>query len=366
VRICQRAWIRSTSLGSVLLSIGACAPSNGGARAAPDGATLGSDATRSPTDANDVADDGVTLPPMGDADLVEADATSVPPPIDDADTSATDAGPGGPWIAFVSNRTGDYDIYLVHDDGTDLHAIVEEPGSDLYPTWSPDGARIAFASNGASDAGTYQLFAVDVASGAVASIATGLSDVVSPAWSPDGARLAVGGPGGLYTVPATGGTAAVLTSGGFRDNSPAWAPDGTVIYFSSNRADGGTFDVWSVQPDGGGLAQVTTGTGVLGGPAVSPDGSTIALAQAASASGVGTSTQVAFFATRTNGIVLFSAQGDSQPAFSPDGAKLVVTSTRYAADNPELTILGIPGATSPFRLTNSPGVDGQGVYQPGR
>jgi Tol biopolymer transport system component len=332
----------------------AVACSGGVSANGPDGGSAG------PGGVDATTADGGVIPVPGDDASSAFDAISVQPPIDDADTPTSDAGPGGPWIAFVSNRAGTFDIYLVHPDGTDLHAVVTGPGTDLYPAWSPDGAKLAFASNRDSDGGLDRIFVLDVATGAISPIATGLTEAFSPAWSPDGAALVVGGPGGLYTVPATGGAASPLTSGGFRDNSPVWAPDGSVVYFASNRGDAGTFDVWSVKANGTAITRVTSGTGILGGPAVSRDGATIAFAQSAA---VGT--QVTFFAVATKAVSIFTSASDAEPSFSPGDHSLAVTSTRFAADNPEIVVLGIPGATAPFRLTHDPGVDGQATFQPG-
>ncbi len=357
--------MRVTSLGlalipSIALLLGGCSSGAAGATSSDDGGG-GLDATK-PSGSGD----GSVQPGDDDVDGAAADggAISIQPPIDDADAPTTEAGPGGPWIAFASTRGGDFDIYLVHDDGTALHALVQSPGTDLSPAWSPDGAKVAFESN-RGDGGAYQVYVVDVASGVTAALATGLAGSVSPAWSPDGNTIAIGGPNGLYTVPAAGGTATPITTGSFRDNTPAWSPDGMHVYFSSNRESGGAFDVWSVQPDGGGLAQVTTGAGILGGPAISSDGATIAFSQTGTASGAGSATQIAFFTVSTKATTVFSAQSDYEPAFSPDGTKLAMTSTRYDVANPEIVVVGVPGATSPFRLTTSAGVDGQPAFQPG-
>jgi TolB protein len=54
--------------------------------------------------------------------------------------------PRGDWIAFTSKRDGDYEIYRIKPDGTQLQRLTRLPGPDAHPSFSPDGEWIAFAS----------------------------------------------------------------------------------------------------------------------------------------------------------------------------------------------------------------------------
>ena len=54
--------------------------------------------------------------------------------------------PVGDRIAFTSDRDGDYEIYTVRPDGTDLKRLTYSPGNDAHLAWSRDGKWIAFAS----------------------------------------------------------------------------------------------------------------------------------------------------------------------------------------------------------------------------
>ena len=54
--------------------------------------------------------------------------------------------PRGDWIAFTSKRDGDYEIYRIRPDGTDLQRLPRSPGNDAHPAFSPDGEWIAFAT----------------------------------------------------------------------------------------------------------------------------------------------------------------------------------------------------------------------------
>ena len=49
-----------------------------------------------------------------------------------------------PVIAFVSDQSGDYELWTVRLDGTGLHRLTRAKGMDDTPAWSPDGRRIAF------------------------------------------------------------------------------------------------------------------------------------------------------------------------------------------------------------------------------
>ncbi|HEX7294988.1 MAG TPA: chitobiase/beta-hexosaminidase C-terminal domain-containing protein, partial [Pyrinomonadaceae bacterium] len=54
--------------------------------------------------------------------------------------------PDGSKIAFSSNRTGDYEIYVMNADGSNVQRLTNSAGADRTPSWSPDGTRILFAS----------------------------------------------------------------------------------------------------------------------------------------------------------------------------------------------------------------------------
>ena len=94
------------------------------------------------------------------------------------------------WIAYQSNKGGSEGVWLIHPDGTDDHeAAVDAPAEHLHPDWSPDGARLLFASRAAKD----QLYVFDVAS----KKSTRLWECADPCvgddeavWSPDGSRIA--------------------------------------------------------------------------------------------------------------------------------------------------------------------------------
>ncbi|WP_189487483.1 PD40 domain-containing protein [Asticcacaulis endophyticus] len=55
--------------------------------------------------------------------------------------------PDGNSIAFTSDRDGDYDIYIIKPDGSDLKRLTQSPGNDAHNVWSPDGQWIAFTSS---------------------------------------------------------------------------------------------------------------------------------------------------------------------------------------------------------------------------
>ncbi|MBC7224129.1 MAG: PD40 domain-containing protein [Anaerolineae bacterium] len=76
-----------------------------------------------------------------------------------ADPSATAPAwsPDGKWVAFMSNRDGNWELYLVGADGLGLRRLTNGPEHDGVPAWSPDGKWIAFLSHRTGAWGVYAL-----------------------------------------------------------------------------------------------------------------------------------------------------------------------------------------------------------------
>lgn len=180
--------------------------------------------------------------------------------------------PDGRWIAFVSDRQGNDDLYLMatsclsstEGEPSNTAAKCEEtilqltdlPGIDSSPVWSPIGGRIAFSTLREEN---QDIFILDVA--------------CEP--PPSGDELQPGGtqPGPDEEVRCAGDLRR-LTQDPAPDGSPSWSPDGRRIAFISKRESSN--DLYVIDVDGGGLIRLTDDRGEERDPAWSPDGSRIA------------------------------------------------------------------------------------------
>jgi TolB protein len=123
----------------------------------------------------------------------------------------------GREIAFISDRGGSPQVYVMDASGANQRPLIGRGGHADSPSWSPDGRYIAFTYGGA---GSFQIFVADVASGQLLQ----------------------------------------LTSQG-RNESPTWSPDGRHLAFQSNRS--GRWEIWQMHIDGSGQRQLTRGGGKL-------------------------------------------------------------------------------------------------------
>jgi Tol biopolymer transport system component len=232
-------------------------------------------------------------------------------------------------IAFVSNRDGNDEIYVVDSDGSGLANLTNNPASDSAPTWSPDGKRIAFQSDRDSEFGLIYVMNAD------GSNVTRLTDespskgglsVFDPLWSPDGKKIAfsAGGSGfyGVYVMNPDGSDQKLISAQN-DDHVEAWSPDSKQIAFVSGVYGN---DLWVVNADGTGLKALTSSGDVYGfGPASwSPDSKQLLFEESNHLHLVGTDGTPATDLTSN----LTSGDFDTLPVWSPDGAHIGFTSVR--------------------------------------
>ncbi|MBT4677023.1 MAG: hypothetical protein HOB67_04130 [Acidimicrobiaceae bacterium] len=148
--------------------------------------------------------------------------------------------PDGSRIAFVSDRAGGVDIWVMDRGGSNVRQLTDSPRENWMPAWSPDGLTIAFVSN---RSGLWEVYLVDAAGGNLRQITSSELQINNwgPVWSPDGSTLAyaraeTGGFWDLYTMAVDGSNVQQLTDRPGTDFEPVWSPDGTRIAFGSDRS----------------------------------------------------------------------------------------------------------------------------------
>ena len=202
--------------------------------------------------------------------------------------------PNGRKIAYEYAR----EVWVMNADGTGKRKVVGNTGGDASPSWSPDGRKIVFSRNSAD------VWVVNVdGTGKRNLTKTPDRQERDPAYSPDGARIA-------YTVSpvSSGGTQVyVMNANGKRQTNltpedsftfecpdggtyghnvesryPSWSPSGRRIAFTGAggcTAGGsltGGLNIWTMNPDGSGKRQLTNDENTIDEqPAYSPDGTKI-------------------------------------------------------------------------------------------
>jgi Tol biopolymer transport system component/DNA-binding winged helix-turn-helix (wHTH) protein len=157
--------------------------------------------------------------------------------------------PDGEKVAFVSNRSGTFEIWMCDADGSNAVQLTSSGGAfSGNPRWSPDGRQIAFDSRPESSS---DIFVIDVAGGAPIRLTKGTVDSMAPSWSKDGRWIYFAsirnGTWQVWKVAAQGGQAIQVTRhGGF---APFESPDGRFVYYA--KAPREVPGVWRVSVGGG-------------------------------------------------------------------------------------------------------------------
>jgi Tol biopolymer transport system component len=96
--------------------------------------------------------------------------------------------PDGRQIAFGSSRDGNYEIYVMHADGSNVRRLTMNPCMDVRPAWSPDGRRLAFTSN---RDGNYEIYVMNADGSGLRRVTDNPERDDYAVWHPDGRRLAL-------------------------------------------------------------------------------------------------------------------------------------------------------------------------------
>lgn len=166
---------------------------------------------------------------------------------EDALLERVDWSPDGRWLVYgrsavgcsqapadcVRDRTQPPDLVVAPADGSGApRALTTNQARDMEPAWSPDGQRIAFASDRDHDTETYEVYVVRPDGTDFRRLTS--DGGRSPAWSPDGSRIAFVRRNRLYLMDADGGSVRPVSAVEDLDiASPTWSPDGSRLAFSA-------------------------------------------------------------------------------------------------------------------------------------
>ena len=290
----------------------------------------------------------------------------------------------------VSNPTGDPEIFTMSPKGTGVRQLTFNQADDIYPILSPDGQKIAYESTGSQPSnpeGDREVYLVNADGSGNKNLTDNraiLKDL-APEFSPDGQRIAyvsegeqVGNPQAdseIYAMNLDGSGQTNLTNNGdlLHEGSPAFSPDGQKIaYTSGGQQDSnpeGDQEVYVMNAsDGSGQTNLTYNGNLVADvePSFSPDGQKIAYTSDGpqDSNPVGGDEVYVMNSDGSNQKNLTNNgwdTGDSAPAFSPDGQRVLYETNVTSSSNPdgdlEVYAMSASDGTGKKNLTNNGAYD---------
>ncbi len=270
-------------------------------------------------------------------------------------------------------------------DGGDVRVLTNNAVEDVDPAWSPDGTKLSFDS--LRDSGALEIYTMSPDGTGIRRLTFALAEDRRTSWSPDGSIAFQAGRDGnfnIYRMNGDGSNQRQLTFDPQQDTQPAWSPDGAKIAFRSGRVATSAGDIFTMDAEAGevsDLKNLNSSPAPVGefAPHYSPDARQIAF-QATLADGTlaifrmdaDGSGPPTFLTTVTTEPGRRFSNNESNPAWSPDGTRIVFHSDRdrdptstdpALRDNVEVYTMNASDGGDVRRLTTSPGFDGRCDWQ---
>jgi TolB protein len=236
----------------------------------------------------------------------------------------------GTHIYFVSDRTGNKEIWAMDFDGKNQRQITRFNSTSIEPSVSPDGTKIAFTSYARGNPGIF-VFSVDPVRD-LRFYNQGASVNSSPSFTPDGKQVVYSSSAGrccrIFIADLNGSGFRPISSLSSIDTEPKVNPKtGSDLVFASGRS--GPEQIYRMNMDGADLERLTDGTGEAANPSWHPDGQIIAFAWTRGFAAGAWNIFLMDVASHKVMQQLTHGQGRNEnPSWAPDGKHIVFASTR--------------------------------------
>jgi len=260
-----------------------------------------------------------SAPPLSDNSAIGSTQTRLTnsPDLDGAPSFS----PDGSKIVFISNRSGNPDIWVMDSDGSSPTQLTTAPDVDTKPHWNHDGTQIVYRSFRGGNANTWIM-------------------------NSDGTSQT------QLTFDTVG------TDSFVKRHGADWNHDSSQIAFDSRRS--GSYDIYVMSPDGTGQTPLTSDPQDETQPCYSPDGS-----------------QIVYMKLDTHGynnIWIMDSDGGNQrpltsqdyfhtvhPHWSPDGSKVIFS--KDFVGNYEVAVKDVATGYE-YQISHNPALDGGGYFSP--
>ncbi|UCD74723.1 MAG: PD40 domain-containing protein [Phycisphaerales bacterium] len=196
---------------------------------------------------------------------------------------------GDGWIAFASDRSGSWDLYLMPADGGPATQITTDTDPELHPSFSPDGRSLAYCRM-CTRSGRWEIWVIDLQDSTTPKF---LTYGLFPQWCPDVAQSKIlfqrarqrgSRYHSIWTIDYLNGEAKnhteIVSAANAAVINPAWSPDGRKIVFVTEVNPGRKYgqhpeqsDLWVINVDGTGRTALTAGQFANFEPVWAADGS---------------------------------------------------------------------------------------------